>query len=93
MSIFLGFVALAIAVWAIHASIRIIRRIGFQRYSAAVGRLGWNLATISVAFVGIVVAAISRFLRSDDDGPVHTHNGIRGPAQMSFMDDDDDRLL
>jgi hypothetical protein len=96
MSIFLGFAALAIAAWAIHASIRIIRRIGFRRYSVALGQLGWGLGKTGLALMAIAVAAVSKILRSSADGELYYGVGVKDPGQLrvsSYAEDDDGRVM
>jgi hypothetical protein len=95
MSIFLGFVALAIALWAIHASIRIIRRIGFRRYGAAVGRLGWDVSKVSLAFL-VLMGKSMRTSKSSDNDVLYNGYGFREVGQLPLSDspkDDEGRFL
>ena len=71
-----GFVGLSIAVLAIVASVRTIRRVGLRRFSLAVGRLGWDVSKIAVSGTvlvgGALVAAAHR--NTDEDS---SHFGSR----------------
>ena len=55
----LGFVGLAIAVWAAVASVRTIRQIGLRRFCLAVGRLGWDLGKVALGGTALVGGALA----------------------------------
>jgi len=81
----IGFVVVAIAVWATFASVRTIRRIGLRRFSLAVGRLGWDLGKVALGGTALVGGALAASAASgaDDD---HVDSGLLGPDLMDMKD-------
>jgi len=87
MSLLVGFVVLAIAVWATYASVRTIRRIGLRRFSLAVSRLGWDLGKVALSGTALVGGAVvaSAASRADDDD---IDAGLLGPDLLDVNDSD-----
>lgn len=83
----IGFVVVAIAVWATFASVRTIRRIGLRRFGKAVGRLGWDLGKMALGGTALVGGAVvtSAASRSDDDD---SDAGLLNPDLLDVNDSD-----
>jgi hypothetical protein len=80
-----GFVLLAIAVWAIFASVRTIRRIGLRHFSLAIGRLGWDLGKVALSGAALVVGALAAASASgsDEDKPVEIFEHGYDPLDLT----------
>ena len=80
-----GLVGLVIAISAIVAGVRTIRRIGLRRFSLAVGWLGWDVGKVALSGAALVAGALAASIasRSDNDD---IDAGLLGPDLMDMKD-------
>ena len=76
---------LVIAILAIVAGVRTIRRIGLRRFSLAVGRLGWDVGKVALSGAALVAGALaaSESSRSDETGD---DRALIGPDLLDIND-------
>ena len=84
----IGFVVVAVAVWATFASVRTIRRIGLRRFSLAVGRLGWDLGKVALggAALGGAALVVGAVAASSVNRADAADSGLIGPDLMDGND-------